>query len=517
MWTIDEIVASNARKFGDRDAFVLGESRLGFAGLDREVTAAAAVFQAAGLERGGRVAVMGRNSLLWVVAVLGVIRAGGVVVPVNHKLAAPEVAFILGHCEASLWLFDGDFSGLAGAVPHPAGRFLLSPAGPEPSGVPDLSVAMRAGQAFRPVPLEATDPVEILYTSGTTGRPKGCVHSHAGVLLAGLSSSLVFALGQTDRILVAMPAWHAFPLNNLLFAGLYVGATSILMEDYHPARFLDVIAKFRCTVFFGPPIAYVMPLNTGIAIRDSDIATMRLWIYGAGPIDPETLSRLTRHYRIGDFVQVYGMTETGPSGSALLPAEHATRAGSIGRAAGSGCEIRLMRTPTDPAGPGEVGEIWMRSQSMMLGYFNDPVATRDAFQDGWYRTGDLARMDRDGYLFIVDRARDAIVTGGENVYSKEVEDVISAYPGIVEVAVVGRPHPDWGETIVALVVANGSLDCDALTEFCAARLARYKVPREIRCLDRLPRTPTGKIMKYALRAMVRSEAAELDGHANRRQ
>ncbi len=258
----------------------------------------------------------------------------------------------------------------------------------------------------------------------------------------------------------------------------------------------------RCTLFFGAPIAFTMPLQAVPNFDEFDLSSVRVWLYGGGPIDADTVRRLIGRYGTDQFFQVFGMTETGPTGLALYPDEQEAKAGSIGRQAVSGCVFKVMKNPDEAAGPGEVGEIWMRCQSMMQGYYRDPEATRAAFHEDWYLTGDLARIDADGYLYIVDRVRDMIITGGENVYSKEVEDVLMTFPGVTEVAVVGKPHPEWGETVVAVIVMAGNaaaLDRTATHEFCASRMARYKVPREFQLVDALPRTPTGKVMKSRLR------------------
>jgi hypothetical protein len=225
------------------------------------------------------------------------------------------------------------------------------------------------------------------------------------------------------------------------------------------------------------------------------------WIYGGGPIAPETVKKLVKAYRSDRFYQVYGMTETGPTGTVLLPEDHMEHAGSIGRKALPGAEMKVMKDQTTQAGPGETGEIWLRADSMMKEYLNRPKATQEAFHEGWYKTGDMARIDEHGFLFIVDRIKDMIVTGGENVYSKEVEDRIMEHPDVAEAAVIGVPHTDWGETVHAVVVpAKGAEPVEKdLLAFLSDRLAKFKIPRKIHFTDQLPHTPSGKIMKFKIR------------------
>ena len=234
---------------------------------------------------------------------------------------------------------------------------------------------------------------------------------------------------------------------------------------------------------------------------------MRAWIYGGGPIDADTARVLMQKYRSDSFHQAYGMTEAGPTGTTLFPSKQVTRAGSIGRTGRCRPQGHEERDRGSHGRRG--GRDLAQADSMMVGYYDDHHATEPAFVDGWHRTGAMARVDQDGYMFIVDRIKDMIVTGGENVYSKEVEDVIASHPEVVEVAVVGKPHPEWGETVAALVVQrkDGSLTGKDLKTFLAERLAKYKTPRGFRFVDSLPHTPTGKVMKYQLRDQLKNERA----------
>jgi feruloyl-CoA synthase len=489
MWTINQALESAALQRPTQIAIIDGEERIAYGQLRERVKRMAAWLQAQGITKGDKVALHGRNTAPWVIAYYAILDIGAVAVPVNHKLAAPEIAYILEHSESRLWLVDADLHQSIDGAPR---AFALSAA---------TDNASSTDHAYRPTEVDANDLAELLYTSGTTGRPKGCMHSHANVILAGTGSSLVYGLGPADRVLLAMPIWHSFPLNNLLVGSLFVGATVVLLPEYHPVRFLETVQQERCTLFFGAPIAYVMALKAVPDFDRYDLGSVRAWLYGGGPIDATTAQWLAQRYRSERFYQVFGMTETGPTGTALLPHEQVSKAGSIGRHGVGGCTVRVMADEARPAGPQEVGEIWMQCQSIMQGYYRDPQATAAAFYDGWYRTGDLARVDEDGYLFIVDRAKDMIVTGGENVYSKEVEDVIAAHPAVSEVAVIGLPHAEWGESVTAVIVAKPgtTVDAEDIRAHCTDRLAKYKIPRHVHLSASVPRTPTGKVMKYQLR------------------
>jgi len=396
------------------------------------------------IQKGDRIAIMSQNTVSFVVAFFGALMAGGVVVPVNHKLMAPEVDYVLENSGSKLFLFDGSLSGVAEKVSAGAHKMAMDTPTPVAEFFDDL---IKQGVPFSPVEINDSDMAQILYTSGTTGKPKGCMLTHQSIVLNGIYSALVIKMDEDDRVLIAMPIWHSSPLNNWFAAAMVMGATVILIREYHPLHFLQTVQDEKCTVYFGAPISYIMPMQ--LPNFDSfDLSSMRLWIYGGGPISVETAKMIISKYKSNNFVQVYGMTETGPTGMSLPPKDQLRKAGSLGRRGNPGVDIKVMKSPTEEAGPGETGEIWLRSDCMMIGYYNNPEATAEVFAEGgWYKSGDVARLDEDGYLYMVDRSKDMIVTGGENVYSKEVEDAISGCPGVVEVAVIAVPHPTWGKRL----------------------------------------------------------------------
>ena len=464
-----------------------------------------AVLQSWGVRKGDRVAIMSHNTPSFVYGFFGALKAGAAVVPVNHKLMAPEVDYILAHSEAKVLLFDGALAPVAGRLTENARQATLDTA---VEGFEHLDALLGGAAEPEPVHVEDDDMAELLYTSGTTGKPKGCVHTHRNIVMAGITGALAVKYDQNDRVLLAMPIWHSSPLNNWFMAAQYMGATTVLLREYHPLHFLETIQSERCTVYFGAPISYLAPLQLVPTFGEFDLSSMRAWIYGGGPIDAKTAQVLVQRYGSESFYQVYGMTEAGPTGTTLFPSEQVAKAGSIGRTALPGADLLVMKSETEAAGAGEVGEIWLKADSMMKGYFKDPQATEEAFHDGWYLTGDVARVDADGYMFIVDRMKDMIVTGGENVYSKEVEDALAAHPAVAEVAVVGQPNPEWGETVAAFVVPvkDATVTAEELERFLADKLSRTKIPRIWQITGELPHTPTGKVMKFKLREEIASEA-----------
>ncbi len=456
----------------------------------------------AGVGQGDSVAIFSRNRPEFLVAMMAVWRVGAVLVPMNHKLAPPECAYILEHSGAKLVYADPDLAEVLGKV-EGAGTFAVT--------LLDTIVRSSEGNALPFASVEVADavPAEILYTSGTTGNPKGCVHSHGTMRTTATQSALTFAMTADERMLIAMPIWHAAPLNNFAMSTLLVGGTIVMLPEYEPEAFIASLQEDRITAYFGAPVSFSLPLARPGGLAGCDFSSVRALFYGGGPIGAELSQRLAAEYQTDRFFQVYGMTETGPSGTVLYPHEQQAKAGSIGRCAQPGVDMRVVDEAGRDVEADGVGEIWLRSAGLMTGYLGNDEATRAVVEDGWYKTGDLARVDADGYLFIVDRLKDMIITGGENVYSKEVEDALMAAGGIADCAVIGLPHPEWGETVVAVVVpASGAAPTPAdLQAALQGRLAPYKMPRRLLTADTLPRTPTGKVMKHALRAMFAAEPA----------
>lgn len=466
---------------------------------------AAGVLAGSGIGSGDAIALMCLNTPAFVEALLGAWRLGAIVVPVNHKLKSDELDYILKHSGSKILLFDASVANVVAALDCRI-KTLGTGGSTSSQSFDDL---MHETSPVAGIELNDEAVAEILYTSGTTGKPKGCVLTHRSVALAAITMALAMSLTRESRTLIAMPIWHSSPLNNWFGGTVYVGGTVILLREYAPRQFLETVQAEKVTCYFGAPVSYTMPLE--LEHFDSfDLSSVTAWVYGGGPISVATANRLMERYRSTKFYQVYGMTETGPAGTVLYPEEQLAHAGSIGRSAMPGVDVRLLREDNTDAEPGESGEIWMRADSTMSGYLNDEAATKAAFAEPhWYRTGDLARFDDDGYLFIVDRLKDMIITGGENVYSKEVEDVLTQHPSIADAAIFAMPHETWGETVTAEIVLKHreTLTLDDVRQYLDSRLARYKIPRVVYFSDTLPRTPTGKVQKFVLRQMHRDGAA----------
>lgn len=495
------MLEASARGCGDKPALVSDLGSMTYAELLAASKRAAAVLRERGVRPGDRVGVMTYNTPAFAVAAFGIWRAGAALVPVNHKLTAPELAYLAGHAKLRVAVVADD---LAGRMREGAPEVDVLTTDDTGGGEFDRLVA--EAPEWDGVEVGPDAVAQVLYTSGTTGAPKGCLHSHRGLSAVPAYTTAAAGLRREDRFLMAMPIWHASPLNNWFLSMIFLGGTVVLLKEYHPLRFLEAVRAHRVTAFFGAPIAYLAPLKTlpaaGVDLSGFGLSDVRLWAYGGAPLGAETVRALEAVYGEDRFCQVYGMSEMGPVGSVLHPHEQLVKAGSIGAGGMPGVDIRVVGDDGRDAGAGEIGELWLRSGTRMLGYLDDPEATERAFEGDWYKSGDLARVDEDGYLFIVGRSKDVVITGGENVYAPEVEEAILQHPAIRDAAVVGRPHRDWGETVVAVVEAESAVTVEELRDFLAGRLAKYKIPRDLVTIAALPRTPSGKVQKHVLRERV---------------
>ncbi|MFK0191515.1 long-chain fatty acid--CoA ligase [Kitasatospora sp. NPDC090308] len=481
--------ARRARKTPHRTALVHDGRRHSYADLHDRTTRLAHALRTAGVRRGDRVAYLGPNhpALLETLFATGLL--GALFVPLNTRLARPEIAHQLDDCGARVLV-------------HAPGCAPLVPPGAVPVAV-EVGAAYEswlAGADRTPVdePVGLDDTCLIMYTSGTTGRPKGALLTHGNLTWNAYNVLVDTDLRADDRALVNAPLFHTAGLNMLTLPVLLKGGTCHLVESFDPAGALELIARERITYTFGVPTMYdLMARQPGWA--DADLRSLRILNCGGAPVPRPLIDTYLR--RGLSFQQGYGMTETGP-GALFLDAEHAVaKAGSAG-VPHFFTDVRLAAPDGREAGVGETGEILVSGPHVGPGYWGLPEATAQSFRDGWFRSGDAARADADGYLTIADRIKDMYISGGENVYPAEVEEALLALPGVAECAVYGVPDAKWGEVGRAVVVpaAGTAPDPDALLAALAGRLARYKLPRTLVLADELPRTASGKLLKHRLRA-----------------
>lgn len=501
---LSQVAPAKAAELQDKVALVWDDGSLTYAGLGDNVAQVANALIAEGVQPGDRVAFMARNTPHYYEVLLAVATIGAVMVPVNWRLAVPEIEWIVANSGA-VFMFCGDeFLPACGELAE-ASAVLAKVLAIDS----DYLTWRNRHQALAPQ-LGGHDPDDVavqMYTSGTTGRPKGAMLTHRGLLafrsLPPQQQPEWNRWSDDDVSLIVMPQFHiggtGFGLQTLC-----AGATGLIHKEFDAGRVLAAIANDRLSKIFTVPSAIQMLIGHPLA-RSTDYSRIRTLIYGASPMPLELLREAMAVFGCG-FVQQYGMTEMCGTICALIPEDHDpdgnARMESAGRAL-EGVEIRVV----DPYGallaPGVVGEIAIRSVTCMKGYWNLPEATAEAITaDGFFRSGDAGMLDADGYLTIVDRVKDMIVSGGENVYPAEVEAALRGHPAIAEVAVIGVPDPKWGEAVKAVVVARAghSIDQAEVIGWARGQLAGYKLPKSIDVIAALPRNASGKVLRRELRA-----------------
>ena len=495
--TVPSLLRARALHAPDRPA-VIGRSGGGGYGtityreLDDTAARVAGGLAERGVGRGDRVAWMldnrsGADALIIYHAVL---RLGAVNVPVHARLAAPEVEHIAHHSGAMLLIFSPEHRDQAAEVP--CARLELQTT--DPLG-PLRGAPLRAVEGLRDI-----DPASLLYTSGTTGRPKGVLHTHGSSLAAAIGWSDAFRLIASDVLQSPFPVTSGAGLHFNALSCLFAGAC-VVVDDYDTATSLALVADVGATVYVAVPSIYAFWLDSP-TLASTPLGSLRILDYGGASMPAVLIERMRAAVPSAGLMQTYGLTEAGPGGC-YLPEEYALeKLGSIGnRCAGRFTQVRVIDEHNRDVSPGGTGELVLRGPSVMDGYYRDEEATAAAFIDGWLRTGDIVRIDGDGFLFHVDRRKDLIVRGGHNVASAEVEAALVTHPAIREAAVIGVPHPKLGEDVRAVVVLRegATVSTSALIAHCRTMLADYKCPRSVDVVTVLPRNAAGKVLKLQLR------------------
>ncbi|MEU2627388.1 long-chain fatty acid--CoA ligase [Kitasatospora sp. NPDC007106] len=461
--------------------------------------------RALGLERGDKVAVHLPNVPQFLFTYFGILKAGLTMVPLNPLLRAPEIAYHLDDSDAKLLVTFESFAdeALRGAR-QVAGVTTYVVTSPSGAGLPAGTVhydELCSGEDTGEIePTDADDTAALLYTSGTTGRPKGAELTHFQLYMNCTVAGELFGFREDDVAVAVLPLFHVFGLSSVLNACVRYGGTMALVPRFEQESVLDAVERHGCTVFSGVPTMYVALLSADTSGRD--LRSLRVGVSGGAAIPGEVIRAFEERFPGVVVLEGYGLSETASTTTFNTSAE-ARKVLSIGRPIW-GVQVRVVDENDEelPPGPDHVGEIVVRGHNVMKGYYKRPEATAEAFRNGWFHTGDLAYADEDGYLFVVDRKKDLIIRGGYNVYPREVEEVLFTHPAVAEAAVVGRPHERLGEDVLAYVALKpgASATPEEIAGYCKDRVAAYKYPREVRLVDALPKGPTGKILKKALRS-----------------
>ncbi|BEP70286.1 MULTISPECIES: class I adenylate-forming enzyme family protein [unclassified Variovorax] len=505
---LGDVIHRSTRRFGARTALIEGEHRMSYSELDAASNRFAHHLLGLGLASGERVAMLCNNSIEMVVALLGIQKAGLVWVPINTALAVDAIGYILEHAEVRHLVID--------TVLHakPELRQLLDTAGVSPllcvldgdtppPGVPTVAQAIAQGPATLPdVAIDTNQLALIMYTSGTTGRQKGVMHSHASVHSVLQSNMLEWGGGPAHHDVWSnvLPLFHCGQ-HTVLMSALAVGGTNVILRGFDPGAMLAAIERHRITVTVGLPMMYGALLAH--PQRESrDLSSLRLCVYAMAPMSRTLLLRLLDAL-CPNFALASGQTEMYPGATIFETHQQRERFGSYWGVGTLVNEVAVMGDEGELLAPNQVGEIVFRGPNVMLGYYKDPQATAHAQRFGWHHSGDLGKLDDDGQLIFLDRLKDMVKSGGENVPSLKVEEVLLRHPAVLNAAVVGLPHERWGEAITAFVTRRPDAPAEfseaTLTAHCKEHLGGFEVPKDIVFLPALPMTSTGKIQKFELR------------------
>lgn len=481
------------------------QARLTYRTLNTRAQALAALLQSSyGVQQGDRVAILAGNSPEYLDAFFACALLGAILVPLNWRLTVRELVTILLDCEPRVLVHDAGYQQKALETAHAVAldhgpSMPLLPFSTFPGE--DASLTTRVAPFHTP---DGEEAVLILYTSGTTGVPKGAMLSHRMLTWNAINTQVSWGLRETDITPTFAPFFHAGGLNVLTTPLYYCGGTVVLLHTSEPGAILRSIERERCTIVFAVPTVFQM-LAEHPAFETTDWSSVRFCVTGGSSCPVPLIERYAARGLV--FRQGYGLTEVGVNCFSLAPEDALRKAGSVGRPVFHS-RVRVVDEDDRDVAVGEVGELALAGPHVCSGYWRRPEATAEAYRDGWWHTGDLVRCDDEGYYAIVGRKKDLLISGGENIYPAEIEQVLLTHAEIAEAAVIGRPDPKWGEVGVAVVVLRrpGSLSAQEVVAYCADRLARYKIPRAVVFADSLPRNAMGKVLKAELRSRYLAEA-----------
>jgi fatty-acyl-CoA synthase len=487
-----------------------------WAELRRRVAALAGALSRRGVGFGDRVMILMLNRTEFVESVLAANMIGAIAVPINFRLTPPEIAYLVDNCQAEIMITEPVLAAVGSGVRDIApllNTIVVAGDSADEGLLAYENLLNEPGDPPPPVDIPNDSPALIMYTSGTTGRPKGAVLTHANLTGQTMSGLYTHGAEPRDVAFIGVPFFHIAGVGNLL-TGMLLGQPTVInpLGAFDPEQLLDVLVAEKVTGIFLVPAQWQAVCNAQQA--NPRELQLRVISWGAAPASDALLRQMSETFPGAQILAAFGQTEMSPVTCMLLGEDAIRKRGSVGKVIPT-VAARVVDENMNDVPIGEVGEIVYRAPTLMSGYWNNPEATTEAFEGGWFHSGDLVRMDEEGYVWVVDRKKDMIISGGENIYCAEVENVLADHPGIVEVAVIGRPHEKWGEVPIAVVaVTQADLTLDDLDGFLAERLARYKHPKGLEIVDALPRNPAGKVLKTELRARYGVSSTAQSTHAS---
>lgn len=502
---IVKMLEVNTARHPWKEAIIYQDRNYTYDEFNKRVNQLAHGLVARGVVKGDKVALMMKNSDYFALAYYACAKIGAVLVPVNFRLLARELNYIINQSETVHIITDQEFESV-----------ILQSIENQEQIQNLISVPEATNEAFRSITdifstndqnpaLEIldTDDLHILYTSGTTGFPKGALFDHERVKYVALQFIVSLGYHPGERMMNMAPLFHCAQLTIGLLSGLYVGGLTVIYRDFNPVEILSDIGKYKITSFLAVPTMHMAFLQ--VPKQDHhNFSTVEKFIYGAAPMSEAAVRHSMEYFDSTQFYSLCGQTEGGPNGIVLYPKDHEKHAGMAGRESSAFAMIDVVNAEGRSTKPGEVGEFIIKGPTIMKEYYKNPTATKETIKDGWLYTGDLAVRDEEGYIKLVDRKKDMVISGGENVYTVEVENVLGMHPNVADVAVIGTPDEKWGELVTAVVVVKEGqqINEQEIIDFAKQHLAGYKLPKKIIFSASLPRNASGKLMKFQLRDKV---------------
>ena len=504
-----DILRRSAVRFPDKTALIYRDRRLSYRQLNRRVNSLADGFVKMGLKKGDRIAVILHNSIEFIEVYFAAAKSGGIFVPINNLLREGELKQVLRYIEPRFLFLDPDYEQTIESFRDGLDTvevFVGLKGTSSPSMMTYDDLVLRGNPEEPEIDIFENDVMSIFLTSGTTGRPKGAMRTHLHDYNTALVGAIELGVRHEDRAMLIFPYYHVTFEDNIRH--FLMGNTIVIRKEGHfdPKEVLETLSGEKITICqFVPTMINAMLQEQ--SIDEYDLSHFRLLPYAASPMPVELLKQAMKRFKC-QFLQMYGQTETGPETTVLKPEDHVLEGSEaqLKRLASAGkpvlnYEARIVDGEGSDVPVGEVGELIVRSESMTIGYWNLPAETATVIRDGWLHTGDFARFDADGYIFIVDRKHDMIISGGKNIYPREIEELLYQHEAILEATVIGVPDDYWGESVKALVVLKEGMDAgeEEIIGFCKDRLASYKKPKSVEFRKELPKNPTGKILKRVIR------------------
>ncbi|WP_211748429.1 long-chain-fatty-acid--CoA ligase [Paenibacillus sp. Marseille-Q4541] len=496
-WNLVRILEKSAASNPDHPAYVFQEKSTSYAELMQQISQCSSGLASHGIAKGDKVVLLLGNSPEFIISYYGILHLGGIVVPVNPTYKPEEIAYILGNSGATAVIAVGALKPMIAVLSEKIPSVRLTVYTNAETGSSSWEALIASGDDnIVSVYNDNNDTAVILYTSGTTGKPKGAMLSHRNLATNAHALHTIFGIQSTDKVVTVLPMFHIYCMTVCVNAPLAVGSTILIMPRFQPAEIMRTIREQQATMFSGVPTMYSFLLQYPDAKRE-DFTSIRLCSSGGASLPVEVLHKFEEKFQV-KISEGYGLSEASPV-TAFNPPGGIRKWGSVGVNIPDVIN-KVIDVDGNELPRGEVGELIVKGPNVMQGYFNMPEATAAALKDGWLYTGDLAQMDEEGYIFIVDRKKDMINVGGYNVYPREVEEVIYQHPGVFEAAVIGVKDDVFGEKVKAFVVRNDQqLTSDGLMEFCKERLVKYKLPAFIEFIEELPKNSSGKTLRRALR------------------